>query len=262
MSEKAEVATVERIPVDLTADALDIEVAKKAIENVVELMRAIMKPKLHYGIIPGTKKNSLYQAGADLINFKFQLRPEFKEISVVRNERVISYAVECSLVHRPTDIVISTGRGSCNTLEQRYVETIRTRNRVAAGKQKASISHWELDNVVYKMAQKRAKLAAVINGIPISHLFSQDVDQVLDNVESESEVVADFPEKKEEKKEMISEAAIDQIKDLWAATKQNDQVLYERIKTKYGASLLSDLTVDQASFIIKKLQESEASNGS
>ena len=56
MSETTAIATVEHLPVDLTADALDIEVAKKAIENVVELMRAIMKPKLHYGIIPGTKK--------------------------------------------------------------------------------------------------------------------------------------------------------------------------------------------------------------
>ena len=59
-------------PMELSVDAITAQAIK-----VQEVMRAVMKEGLHYGVIPGTDKPVLLKAGAEKLCFVFRLAPTF-----------------------------------------------------------------------------------------------------------------------------------------------------------------------------------------
>ena len=88
---------------------------------IAECMRAVMKRGEHYGVVPGTNsKPSLFKAGADTLGFMFRLRPEYAIDRAVNDPDYIYYRVKCSLIHIPTEKLVATGMGSCNSRENKY----------------------------------------------------------------------------------------------------------------------------------------------
>ena len=156
--------------VDMVDDCLPVEIITKQVKLIRECMRAVMKDGTHYGRIPGTPKESLWQPGADVLNRLFRLRAEFEVISPVRQPGFIAYVVQCKLVHIPSGNLVATALGSCNSREQKYDRTITKRQ----------CSPWELDNTLLKMAEKRAKVAAVLNATAASEMFTQDLEDEAD----------------------------------------------------------------------------------
>ena len=152
--------------VDMVDDCLPVEIITKQVKLIRECMRAVMKDGTHYGRIPGTPKESLWQPGADVLNRLFRLRAEFEVISPVRQPGFIAYVVQCKLVHIPSGNLVATALGSCNSREQKYDRTITKRQ----------CSPWELDNTLLKMAEKRAKVGAVLNATAASEMFTQDIE--------------------------------------------------------------------------------------
>src|SRR5688572_3809671 len=87
---------------------------------IQECMSALMKKDVHYGVIPGCEKPSLWQPGADKLCMLFRLRAEYEVTKLVEEERWISVTMKCRLVHIPTGMCWGEGVGSANTREKRY----------------------------------------------------------------------------------------------------------------------------------------------
>jgi len=123
LAEQDETALVYSAPSDsVTSLSLrDVVMQKKMI---AECMRAVMKKGEHYGVVPGTNsKPSLFKAGADTLGFMFRLRAEYDLDKAVNEPGYIYYRVRCKLTHIPTDRLVATGMGSCNSRENKYKRT-------------------------------------------------------------------------------------------------------------------------------------------
>jgi len=89
------------------------------IEKIQRLMESVLKPDEHYGVIPGTKKKSLYKSGAEKICFTFRLLPKFEIIKTDLGNGHREYAVTCNIYHS-NGAWCGQGVGSCSTMESKY----------------------------------------------------------------------------------------------------------------------------------------------
>ena len=75
------------------------------VNRVQEVMKAVMIRETHYGVIPGSKKPSLFKPGAEVLCVTFRVAPSYK-IEDLSNEDCARYRVTCvgthqtSLMHR------------------------------------------------------------------------------------------------------------------------------------------------------------------
>jgi len=188
-------------------------------DKIVQVMQAVMKPDVHYGIIPGVKNPSLFKAGAESINVALRLAPHYVSDKIWHDDGHLTVTVVCTLKHIPTGLEVATGEGLCSSRESRYA--FRQGGRVCPECGKDSIikgkteygggwvcfakkggcgAKWadgteqaarfeitdtgrvpnpdlaDTFNTVLKMADKRALVAAVLNGTAASDVFTQDVE--------------------------------------------------------------------------------------
>ena len=61
------------IPID--RGMLPVADVTARVRRIQEVMQALMKKDVHYGIIPGTPKPTLYQPGAELLCTTFRIAP-------------------------------------------------------------------------------------------------------------------------------------------------------------------------------------------
>lgn len=119
-----------------------------------------------FGVIPGTKKPSLYKAGAEKIATNYGLCQRYSIESkheVVDGKSILFYyLVRCDLVKiiDGREYVITSAFGSANTNEKR--------NGFNAA--------WDAANGTVKMAQKRALVGAVLALCSGSSMFAQDME--------------------------------------------------------------------------------------
>jgi len=88
------------------------------------IIARVLKPGLDYGIIPGTKKPTLFKPGAEKIMDSLNLYADYETISSHESwdvtKPMFAYRYRCILRQRGTGMVICTGIGSCNSFESRY----------------------------------------------------------------------------------------------------------------------------------------------
>jgi hypothetical protein len=172
------------------------EVVQHAV-SVQEVMRAVMKPDVHYGKIPGTPKPTLYKPGAEVLCMAFRIADEY-QVDDLSTDDVIRYRVTCYGKHQTTGTCLGSGMGEASTGEEKYKwrgaicaeefeVTPVTMRRVKFGKQKGGgfykanqirTEPADLANTVLKMACKRAKIAMVLNVTAASDIFSQDLEEL------------------------------------------------------------------------------------
>ena len=74
----------------------------------------------HYGVIPGTKQDTLLKAGAELLCMSFQIAPRYEaELTELGGDHR-EYETVCSLYQIGSDIFLGQGVGSCSTMESKY----------------------------------------------------------------------------------------------------------------------------------------------
>jgi len=199
---------VQRLPESRVADhALTLRELQERVALVKHAMDRVMKRGVHYDVIPGTKKPSLLQPGADILNFLFRLSPNPEVIHEIRQDDWIAYTVRVTLVHSPTGKIWAAGLGSCNSREKRYRYRWEstgkpvpkaywdTRDQALLGpdlhakkdddtggwmicRRIDNDNPWDLDNTILKMAVKRAKVAAALNATGAADMFTQDVEDM------------------------------------------------------------------------------------
>jgi hypothetical protein len=180
-----------------TAIATASEVVAQTL-RVQEVMKAVMKPDIHYGVIPGTKKNTLYKPGAEILAATFHIAPTY-EVVEDRFDDGVRYRVTCIGVHQGTGVVVAHGLGSCSSMEEKY-KWRRTysakefeaasvdRKRIEYGwdKQKRAeceikqirVETADIENTLLKMACKRAFIAMVLSAVGASDVFAQDLEDL------------------------------------------------------------------------------------
>ena len=106
--------------VNFEDSAMDVQSVTRQVNTVQQIMRNIMQENEHYGIIPGTKKPSLFKPGAEKLGLVFRLRPEYQiDRSDLPNGHR-EYEVVCTLIHIPTGQSVGQGVGNATTMEGKY----------------------------------------------------------------------------------------------------------------------------------------------
>lgn len=134
------------------------------VQLIQQVMVTVMKEGDHYGKIPGCgPKPTLLKAGAEKLVSTFRLAPKYEEIAGSKEEdNFLSYKIRCDLIHIPTGNFVGSGLGTCNSKEKKYIKA----------------SPWDIQNTLYKMACKRALVAATLNATAASDIFTQDIEDM------------------------------------------------------------------------------------
>jgi hypothetical protein len=171
---------------------------RQHVNLIQEVMQAVMKKEVHYGTIPGTQKPTLYKPGAEVLCTTFRLAPTYPLVEDLSKQGVSRYRVTCRLTHQTSGVVMGDGMGSCSSEEEKYKwrrpvcdkefdQTPETMRRVkfARGKGKEVYENKQIrtepadvDNTILKMAIKRAFIAAVLNVLAASDIFTQDIEDL------------------------------------------------------------------------------------
>jgi hypothetical protein len=171
-------------------------------KRVREVMEAVMKPNVHYGVIPGTPKPTMFQPGADVLNVTFRIAPKVAQIDDLSTDDCFRYRIIVRGVHQVTDEILSEGVGECSSDEEKYRwrkavcdeewnETPEDRRRAKWAKgqggkpykaKQVRTSPADVANTVLKMAVKRAKVAMTISATAASDVFAQDLEDLSDEL--------------------------------------------------------------------------------
>jgi len=124
-----------------------------------------LKRDVDFGVIPKTKKPSLYKSGAEKVAMGYGLLQHYtieSKIEQVGKEPMFYYLVRCDLVkvYNGTEYVWTSAYGSANTGEKRN----------------GFNSPYDAANGTLKMAQKRALVAAALSISGLSDAFTQDME--------------------------------------------------------------------------------------
>ena len=120
------------------AVAISVQEVKAQANAIHDLMKSVMVESKdgsdgHYGIIPGTKKRSLYKAGAEKIGLLLRLSPSFSREKLWDGPHLTIFS-ECTLTSIITGTVIATAGAMCTTRETKYAYRQVTRECPECGK--------------------------------------------------------------------------------------------------------------------------------
>lgn len=182
-----------------------------------EAMQSAMQSDVDYGVIPGTNKPALLKPGAEKLGVLFQLDVQLDNEKTYGPGDHLTVASHATVYHAPTGARLGYGEGICTTRERKYAKRKQERlcphcGMAAVIKGKAEYgggwlcfkkkdgcgAKWDdgdpviegqtvgeienpdlpdLWNTVVKMAEKRARVDAVLAVTGASALFSQDTEE-------------------------------------------------------------------------------------
>lgn len=171
---------------------------KAQVQRIQEVMHAVMKKDTHYGTIPGTPKPSLWKPGAEVLCATFRIAPKF-EVEDLSDYDCVRYRVKCIGEHQTTGTVMGEGVGECSTNEAKYKwrRAVGPKEFAATPEDRKRVKYtWhhqrreeieelqirtepaDMANTVLKMGCKRALVAMTLNVTAASDCFSQDLEDM------------------------------------------------------------------------------------
>lgn len=180
------------------------------VQRIQQVMRAVMKDKVHYGIVPGTPKPSLWKPGAEVLAATFHIAVSYRTDDLSDSD-CVRYRVAAIGTHQGTGITMGEGMGEASSNEEKYkwkaaagdrefeaTDSERRRIKWRRGdrgeyetKQVRS-EPADVANTILKMACKRAQVAMILNVTAASDCFTQDLEDLPDGVR-EAVVEGDGP---------------------------------------------------------------------
>lgn len=179
--------------------AADVRAQVNLIQDV---MRSVMFDGTHYGKIPGTQSVSLYKAGAEklMATFRLAAKPEVEDLSA---DGEVHYRVIVNLLSGSGQF-LGAGIGECSSREDKYAwrgmicqeefdTTPENRRRIKFSKYQGRVEQKkqirtnpsDVANTILKMAKKRAQVDAVITVTAASDIFTQDIEDLPEEMVSE-----------------------------------------------------------------------------
>lgn len=179
------------------AQARSPEEMRAHVRRVQEVMRSVMQPDTHYGVIRGTTKPTLYKAGSEVLlsTFLIAVDPEIEDLST---GDAIRYRVRAVGRHQPTGVVVGAGVGEASSDEEKYrwreavcreewegfaddqrrVKYARRRGGGHYTVEQVRTQPADLANTVLKMAKKRAQVDLCLTALAASDIFTQDAEDL------------------------------------------------------------------------------------
>ncbi len=167
-----------------------------------DVMLEVMKDGTHFGVIPGTKQKSLYKAGAEKIMSTFRLAAD-PEVTDLGRDGEIHYRVKVS-IRSASGQFLGAGIGECSSSEEKYAwraalcdeefdATPENRRRIKFAKWNGRVEQKkqvrtnpaDVSNTILKMAKKRGLTDGVLTVTAASDLFTQDIEDLPDEVVAE-----------------------------------------------------------------------------
>ena len=198
---------------------------KAQVQLIQEVMKAVMEKDVHYGIIPGTQKPTLYKPGSEklLSTFHIGVDPSGDSVIDLSTPDEVHYRVAARGFEQGSGNLLGVGIGECSSNEEKYkwrkpvcdeefAETPDDQKRIAWKKydgkpyQQKQIRTKPADvaNTILKMAKKRAQIDMTLTVTAASDIFDQDLE---DMPEEMRESVANGKAHKEPIKEPQKKAA-------------------------------------------------------
>ncbi len=190
------------------AHVFDLKEVKQRVDAIHRIMAKMMKKDVHYGVIPGTKKPTLYKPGSEilLLTFRVAVEPEITDLSTADEVR---YRIRAFGHHVPTDSFMGAGVGECSSNEEKflwraalsreeYEETPLDQKRIKYKKEwdrgrpavikveQIKVPPADAANAVLKRAKKRAQVDFVLTAMAASEIFTQDVEDLPDGYLNEN----------------------------------------------------------------------------
>lgn len=198
---------------------------------IQEVMKEVMKKDVHYGIIPGCKKPSLYKPGSEkiLATFRLAVEPIVEDLSTPDCAR---FRVVTKLTHAPTGFFVGSGIGECSSDEEKYRwrkavcnqefdETPEDRRRekwiqpyqkepYKVKQVRTNVA--DVANTILKMAKKRAQIDGTLTATAASDVFDQDIEDLPEEMRPEADPAKPEIQPPQEKKTDAAPAEKPQIK--------------------------------------------------
>lgn len=233
------------------------------VNTIQEVMNAVMKKDVHYGIIPGCKKPSLYKPGSEVLLTTFQIATSI-EVTDLSTDDCVRYQVRVIGTHSPSGTLLGEGIGECSSNEAKYKwrkayddewnATPENRRRITFGKYKdkqVRVEPADVANTILKMAKKRAQIDMTLTTTGASDCFEQDVEDMPEELIQARELTAE--EKAVERKrvhddaygrhgesvkfikERLAAGDVEAARVEWNDIPQNDQLALWLAPTKGGS---------------------------
>lgn len=257
--------------------AADVRAQVNLIQDV---MRSVMYEGTHYGKIPGTQSVSLYKAGAEklMATFRLAAKPDVEDLSAGGE---VHYRVTVSLLS-PSGQFLGAGIGECSSREDKYAwrgmicqeefdATPENRRRIKFSKYQGRVEQKkqirtnpsDVANTILKMAKKRAQVDAVITVTAASDIFTQDIEDLPEEMVSEivgrttssaataavQQTIPTGPERDIADNEATEAAklGVAKFREMWAAWPKERRHLVQDLIAKYqGIAEAADAQVVEA----------------
>lgn len=185
-------------------DSVDLGTIQATMQKIATFQLVIqksLKQDHDYGVVAGAgSKPTLLKPGGEKICMMFGLNPEYEFLEKTENYKdgFFAYNIKCTL-HRNGNPV-SQGVGNCNSMEKKYryinvdkipdnidpssVENITDKyGRIKYKIPNPNIA--DLVNTILKMAKKRAFIDAVLQVASLSDVFTQDLEDMKELLQTE-----------------------------------------------------------------------------
>jgi hypothetical protein len=170
---------------------------------IQEVMKAVMKEEVHYGVIPGCAKPSLYKPGSEklLSTFRIAIEPIVEDLSTPDEAR---YRVTTRATSMENARYLGSGVGEASSAEEKYqwraavceqefeeTPEDRRRNKWKGSKNGAyqvkqvRTNVADVANTVLKMAKKRSQIDVTLTVTAASDIFAQDIEDLPEEYRSE-----------------------------------------------------------------------------
>jgi hypothetical protein len=204
----------------LLSPVMNVALAKQRLQEFQAFIRDYLVEGEDFGKIPGSPKPCLLKPGADKLCELYGLTDDYEFIERVddHDKGIYDYTIKCIITDRRSGLLVSTGLGSCNSLEQKYRWRDSKRLCPQCGKDAITKSKEEYGggwfcfakkggcgakfspndeaitgqpigrainedvadqkNTILKMAKKRSKIDATLSATRSSGVFTQDVEDM------------------------------------------------------------------------------------
>lgn len=213
---------VRSVPQDayLISPIMNLSLAKQRLAEFQGFVKDYLVDGEDFGKIPGAPKPTLLKPGADKLCELYGLSDDYEFIERVEDydRSIFDYTIKCVLRDRRTGAHVSSGLGSCNSLESKYRWRDSKRlcpqcgkDSIIKGKEEYG-GGWlcfakkggcgakfspddkaiteqtigraqnedvaDLKNTILKMAKKRSKIDATLSATRSSGVFTQDIEDM------------------------------------------------------------------------------------
>lgn len=159
-------------------ESVDIGAVQSTLTKINQFQAVVqntLKKNHDYGVIPGTPKPTLLKPGAEKIQMLLGVTSEYEVIEHINDYEngFFSYTVRCTIYKN--GVKITEGLGHCNNREPKFYK-----------RKDGSIQDpYEKVNTVLKMAKKRAQIDATLTLASLSEVFTQDIEDMQEFIQSE-----------------------------------------------------------------------------